>query len=68
MSKQRKPGAQPGNQNAAKPEAAKRTTVRLYATDKALAVAIAAKLGTSRDAAIRQSIKDLAYRLGITAA
>lgn len=65
---QRKPGAQPGNQNAAKPETAKRTNIRLYDRHRALAVALAAKLGTSRDEAIRQAIEELAQRLGVTAA
>lgn len=65
---QRKPGAQPGNQNAAKAETAKRTNIRLYDRHRALAVALAAKLGTSRDEAIRQAIEELAQRLGVTAA
>lgn len=64
----RKPGAQPGNQNAAKPETAKRTNIRLYAADIALADALAAELGTNRSAAVRQAIRELAQRLGVTAA
>ena len=62
----RRPGGQPGNKNAVKPEKAKRVTIRLYDSDKALIVAIAKKLEISQNEAHRQAIQMLAKSLGLS--
>lgn len=61
----RRPGGQPGNQNAVKPETRKRVTVGLYQKQIKLAQALANKLEISRDEAVRQAIEFYATHLGL---
>lgn len=65
MANQRKPGAQPGNTNAAKEITTKRVTLRLYEADRDLLEAIAVEFGISKNEAARRAIRELAERLGI---